>query len=116
MLDSRGGRWEATHCTTSEPEAKSAGRTTMNDDSTSNDADQDLVGRVRDVLELMRPMIQEDDGDIELVEVTPQGVVRIRFMGACIDCPSSANTLHNGIERMLKERVPEVSGIEATNT
>ena len=88
----------------------------MSEDSTTNHEQQDLIGRVRDVLELMRPMIQEDDGDIELVDVTPQGLVRIRFKGACIDCPSSANTLHNGIERMLKERVPEVSGVEATDS
>ena len=88
----------------------------MSEDSTTNHGQEDLIGRVRDVLELMRPMIQEDDGDIELVDVTPQGLVRIRFMGACIDCPSSANTLHNGIERMLKERVPEVSGVEATDS
>ena len=87
----------------------------MSDDPGNPDQQSDLTERVKGVLELMRPMIQEDDGDIELVEVTSEGVVRIRFMGACIDCPSSANTLHNGIERMLKQRVPEVSGVEATN-
>ena len=88
----------------------------MSDDSGNQEQQGDLTERVKGVLELMRPMIQEDDGDIELVEVTSEGVVRIRFMGACIDCPSSANTLHNGIERMLKQRVPEVSGVEATNS
>ena len=88
----------------------------MSEDSKPLSEQEDLVCRVREVLELMRPMIQEDDGDIELVEVTDQGMVRIRFKGACIDCPSSANTLHNGIERMLKERVPEVSGVEATDS
>ena len=88
----------------------------MSEDSKNQGETEELVDRVRGVLELMRPMIQEDDGDIELVEVTPEGVVRIRFMGACIDCPSSANTLHNGIERMLKQRVPEISGVEATES
>ena len=88
----------------------------MSEHPSNQDQQGDLAERVKGVLELMRPMIQEDDGDIELVEVTPEGVVRIRFMGACIDCPSSANTLHNGIERMLKQRVPEVSGVEATNS
>ena len=87
----------------------------MTHDPTASSDSESLSARVRDVLELMRPMIQEDDGDIELVEVTPEGVVRIRFMGARIDCPSSANTLHNGIERMLKQRVPEVTGVEATD-
>jgi Fe-S cluster biogenesis protein NfuA len=73
----------------------------------------ELATRVRDVLELMRPMIQEDDGDIEFVEVTEEGVVRIRFLGACIGCPSSSHTLHQGIERLLKERIQEVTGVEA---
>ena len=74
---------------------------------------RELETRVRDVLELMRPMIQEDDGDIEFVEVTEEGVVRIRFLGACIGCPSSSHTLHQGIERLLKERIQEVTGVEA---
>jgi Fe-S cluster biogenesis protein NfuA len=73
----------------------------------------ELATRVRDVLELMRPMIQEDDGDIEFVEVTEEGVVRIRFLGACIGCPSSSHTLHQGIERLLKERIQEVTRVEA---
>ena len=73
----------------------------------------ELATRVRDVLELMRPMIQEDDGDIEFVEVTAEGLVRIRFLGACIGCPSSSHTLHQGIERLLKERIQEVTGVEA---
>lgn len=87
----------------------------MAQDSTASSDSGSVSDRVRDVLEMMRPMIQEDDGDIELVDVTPGGVVRIRFMGACINCPSSANTLHNGIERMLKQRIPEVTGVEATD-
>ena len=79
----------------------------------ANAGKPDLNHRVQAVLEMMRPMIQEDDGDIELVEVTHEGVVKIRFKGACVGCPSSANTLHNGIERTLKQRVPEVIGVEA---
>lgn len=81
--------------------------------SEQNKDSNELETRVRDVLELMRPMIQEDDGDIEFVEVTDEGVVRIRFLGACIGCPSSSHTLHQGIERLLKERIQEVTGVEA---
>lgn len=73
-----------------------------------------LAQRVSDVLELMRPGIKEDGGDIELLGISDDGIVRIRFLGACIGCPSSAHTLHQGIERLLKERVPEVTGVEAT--
>lgn len=81
--------------------------------SKENQDPTELATRVRDVLELMRPMIQEDDGDIEFVEVTEEGVVRIRFLGACVGCPSSSHTLHQGIERLLKERIEEVTGVEA---
>ena len=89
-------------------------RTGMTEEDVKPDQNRkELAARVRDVLELMRPMIQEDDGDIEFVEVTEEGVVRIRFLGACIGCPSSSHTLHQGIERLLKERIQEVTGVEA---
>lgn len=72
-----------------------------------------LSQRVTGVLELMRPSIKEDGGDIELVSVSDEGLVTVRFLGACIGCPSSSHTLHQGIERLLKERVPEVTGVKA---
>ena len=81
--------------------------------SKENQDPTELATRVRGVLELMRPMIQEDDGDIEFLEVTDEGVVRIRFLGACVGCPSSSHTLHQGIERLLKERIEEGTGVEA---
>jgi len=70
-----------------------------------------LRERVQSVINLIRPAVQADGGDIELVDVTPQGVVQIRFHGACIGCPSSTMTLHMGIERNLRERVPEVTQV-----
>lgn len=69
--------------------------------------------RVARVLNLIRPAVQSDGGDVELVEVTPDGVVRIRLHGACVGCPSSTMTLQLGIERNLKEHVPEVKGVQA---
>ncbi len=68
---------------------------------------------VEHILDLIRPAIQQDDGDVELVDVTAEGVVRLRFLGACVGCPSSAVTLQQGIERTLKEHVPEVSAVQA---
>ncbi|MFQ5494816.1 MAG: NifU family protein [Phycisphaerae bacterium] len=62
-------------------------------------------------MELVRPMAQSDGGDIELVDVDDQGVVRVRLHGACVGCPSSAMTLTMGIERNLKQRVPEVTRV-----
>ncbi len=64
--------------------------------------------RVQGVLDLIRPAVQADGGDIELVDVTGDGVVHIRFHGACHGCPSSTMTLQMGIERNLREKVPEV--------
>jgi Fe-S cluster biogenesis protein NfuA len=67
--------------------------------------------KVRAVIDLIRPAVQADGGDIELVDVSDQGVVQIRFHGACHGCPSSHMTLHSGIERNVRERVPEVTQV-----
>lgn len=67
--------------------------------------------RVRAVIELIRPAVQADGGDIELVDVTESGVVQIRFHGACHGCPSSNLTLHMGIERSLREQIPQVTSV-----
>ncbi|MDX2130670.1 MAG: NifU family protein [Planctomycetota bacterium] len=75
--------------------------------------DAPILDRVNRVLNLIRPAVQSDGGDLELVEVTPEGVVRIRLHGACVGCPSSGMTLRLGIERNLRANVPEVRGVEA---
>ena len=67
--------------------------------------------RVQEVVNLIRPGVQADGGDIEVVDVSPAGVVQIRFHGACHGCPSSTMTLQDGIERNLRERVPEVTQV-----
>jgi Fe-S cluster biogenesis protein NfuA len=67
--------------------------------------------RVQGVINLIRPSVQADGGDIELVNVAEDGVVQIRFHGACHGCPSSNLTLHMGIERNLRDRVPEVTRV-----
>lgn len=71
--------------------------------------------RVAKVLNLIRPAVQSDGGDVELVEVTPDGVVRIRLHGACVGCPSSTMTLQLGIERNLREHVPEVKSVQSVS-
>ncbi len=65
------------------------------------------------MLELIRPAIQSDGGDLEYIGLTPAGIVQIRLHGACVGCPSSAVTLQMGIERNLREHIPEVKGVEA---
>jgi len=72
---------------------------------------QSLYEKVNQVIEMIRPAAQADGGDIELVEVTADGEVRVRFLGACATCPSQDLTLQSGIEKNLKTRVPEVTQV-----
>ncbi len=72
-----------------------------------------VAEQVKQILDMIRPAIQQDDGDVELVDVTPEGVVEVRFRGACVGCPSSAVTLQQGIERTLKQHVPAVTAVHA---
>jgi Fe-S cluster biogenesis protein NfuA len=69
--------------------------------------------RVQKVLEEIRPMLQMEGGDVELVDVTEDGVVKVRLKGACGSCPMSTYTLKLGIEQRLKEKIPEVKEVEA---
>jgi len=69
--------------------------------------------RVAKVINLIRPAVQSDGGDLEFVGVTADGIVQVRFHGACVGCPSSTATLQLGIERNLKTHVPEVRGVQA---
>lgn len=84
--------------------------TTETADATSA-ASAPVAERVQGVLNLIRPAVQADGGDIELVKVDDDGVVHVRFHGACHGCPSSTMTLQHGIERNLRERVPEVTRV-----
>ncbi len=68
--------------------------------------------KVQKALDKIRPMLQADGGDVELVDVEG-GVVKVRLQGACAGCPMSQMTIKNGIERMLKEAIPEVESVEA---
>ena len=70
-----------------------------------------MIEEVKAVLETVRPALQADGGDVELVEVTAEGVVKVRLKGACGSCPMSTMTLKMGIERALKEKVPGVKEV-----
>lgn len=74
---------------------------------------ESLRQRVQRVLDLIRPAVQADGGDVELVDVKADGTVQVRFHGACHGCPSSSLTLHHGIERSLRGQVPEVTSVVA---
>ena len=67
--------------------------------------------RVTEILDLIRPALQADGGDVELVDVTEDGVVSVKLTGACGSCPMSTMTLKMGIERNLMEQIPEVKEV-----
>ena len=74
-----------------------------------------LQDKVEKVIRLIRPALQADGGDLELVGVTGEGVVQIRLHGACVGCPSSTSTLRMGIERNLTNHVPGIKRVEAVD-
>ena len=69
--------------------------------------------QVERALEKIRPMLQSDGGDIELIDVKEDGVVQVRLTGACGGCPMSQMTLKMGVERALKQEIPEVTRVES---
>ncbi|MBP1659800.1 MAG: NifU family protein [Candidatus Aminicenantes bacterium] len=69
--------------------------------------------KVEQALAKVRPVLQADGGDVELVDVSADGVVKVRLKGACGGCPMSQLTLKMGIERQLKKEVPGVTSVES---
>lgn len=72
-----------------------------------------MKDRVEAVLDKIRPAIQADGGDVELVDISDDNVVTVRLTGACVGCPMSQLTLKGGIERIIKHEIPEIVSVEA---
>ena len=70
---------------------------------------------VEEAIDKIRPGLQADGGDVELVNITDEGVVEVRLKGACDGCPMATLTIKNGIERTLKEEFPELKEVKAVN-
>jgi Fe-S cluster biogenesis protein NfuA len=75
----------------------------------------DLLQRVEDALNSIRPYLEADGGNVSVEEITPDNVVRLRLLGSCGSCPMSIMTLKAGIEEAIKKAVPEIVSIEALN-
>ncbi len=69
--------------------------------------------KVEKALEKVRPFLQADGGDIQLLDVSEDGIVRVRLTGACGGCPMSQATLKQGVERVIREEVPEIRQLVA---
>ncbi|HNS56435.1 MAG TPA: NifU family protein [Smithellaceae bacterium] len=67
--------------------------------------------RVQKAIDSIRPSLQADGGDVELVDVSADGVVKVRLKGACSGCPMSQMTLKMGIEKIIKKEVPEIKEV-----
>lgn len=78
----------------------------------TDSSDGSLHAQVAQVIDRIRPAVQDDGGDVELVGITDGGVVQVRLHGACVGCPSSTMTLQMGIERNVKQLVPQITAVE----
>ncbi len=74
-----------------------------------------LIARVDKALDSMRPYLAADGGNVKVLEVTEEGVVRLELMGSCGSCPMSAMTFKGGLEEAILRAVPEVNRVEAVN-
>lgn len=70
-----------------------------------------MKAEVQAVIDRIRPNLQADGGDVELVDVGDDGVVKVRLVGACHGCPMAQMTLKNGIEKIMKEEIPAVQSV-----
>ncbi len=77
--------------------------------------DENIVEQVEEVIDKIRPGLQADGGDVELINITDDGIVEVKLKGACDGCPMASLTIKNGIERTLKEEFPELKEVKAVN-
>lgn len=71
--------------------------------------------KVNEIIDKIRPGLQADGGDVEIVNITDDGVIEVELQGACAGCPMSQLTIKNGIERTLKQEIPEIKEVKAVN-
>jgi Fe-S cluster biogenesis protein NfuA len=77
---------------------------------------EELVVKVKNVIDQIRPYLQADGGDVEFVEMSEDNTVNVRLMGSCGSCPYSIMTLKNGIEAAMIKAIPEIKAVEAISS
>ena len=75
----------------------------------------EILSKVEASLDTMRPYLNDDGGNVEVVDITAEGVLRVRLVGACSTCPQSYMTMKAGIEEAVKRAVPEIKSVVAVN-
>jgi Fe-S cluster biogenesis protein NfuA len=76
---------------------------------------EEITRKVTNVINQIRPYLQQDGGDIEFIDLTDENVVNVKLLGACGSCPYSTMTLKNGVETAMKKAIPEIKSVEAVN-
>jgi Fe-S cluster biogenesis protein NfuA len=76
---------------------------------------QELIGKVKNVIDQIRPYLEADGGNIQFVNLTDDNVVNVELQGACKSCPMSLMTLKSGVEEAMKKALPEIKSVEAVN-
>ncbi|MCD4746224.1 MAG: NifU family protein [Bacteroidales bacterium] len=75
----------------------------------------ELVNKVKNVIDQIRPYLQQDGGDIKFIEITKDNIVNVELQGACGSCPYSTITLKSGVEEAVRKAIPEIKSVEAIN-
>jgi len=83
--------------------------------TTSAALDKERIDRIEAALDTIRPYLETDGGNVKVLEITPDMIVRLELLGACGTCPMSTMTLKAGVEEAIKKSVPEIKGVEAIN-
>ncbi|RMF32175.1 MAG: NifU family protein [Bacteroidetes bacterium] len=81
----------------------------------SDTAKREILERVERALDGIRPHLAADGGDVEVVDLTPEGLLKVRWLGNCQSCHMTAITMKAGIEQVILGKVPEVTAVEAVN-
>ena len=76
---------------------------------------QSIHQKVEDALQSIRPYLEADGGDVKILNIDDEGIVKLELLGACGSCPMSTMTLKAGVEEAIKRAVPEITGVEAIN-
>ncbi len=76
---------------------------------------QELIKKVEEIINQIRPYLEADGGNIRFVELTTDNIVNVELQGACATCPMSIMTLKNGVEEAVKKAIPEIKSVEAIN-
>jgi Fe-S cluster biogenesis protein NfuA len=74
---------------------------------------KEMLGKINKIIDQLRPFLQSDGGDIEVINITSDHVVQVKLLGACGDCPFSMQTLKAGVEQALRKEIPEIKEVVA---